>query len=588
MRKIFALLVLTLGLLIPQAAVALASNVTDATYSGTVRITNNSTATTIVSTNLSLNTQNLIDALLCSSNLSNVALQTNGGADTAFMPARNGTSSWCVYVPTIGEDAYLDYKLYTGGNTSMNGTIRYFPGSGGMTAEDDATMELGDNFTFLWSGFINTANGTGSLADKPSTFWAGTSGNTSGTIGVAIAGANLANATLVPNGDGDETNIPNVTGAATHWQAVLTDDGATSNVYAANFATWYRDLYSMGDFSGGVVSNVTVSAVASSGGAGAQNWIKIAIKTNGTAYESAAITINNPYATVNTSWTTNPSTSLPWTVNDINNLQAGISLTGNAAPAGTAHVTQVYVTVGYSAPLIEATGVTTADHSVNVTADSTNLSISIDGVLADSVALGGVSVPNTANNWTFIQNGAVPYMEYQKLWVGGGLAQHIIWQYTTGNFTDQSGNGNDAAPTYRTDSSDADVSAELLDFGPDDPPEATSGQTGTSQPIAGNMTNIAGMYTELSVTFPLSETFNTLLDAGGVPRALFWFPLLFLTVIGISFLLNIFLKHLFVKAAVAGFLLALFSIMGGFGLWVVFAYLIFAADILIAQKHYSW
>ena len=68
-------------------------------------------------------------------------------------------------------------------------------------------------------------------------------------------------------------------------------------------------------------------------------------------------------------------------------------------------------------------GLIAGDHKREVYADGTNLKIEIDDVLEDSEALGGIGVPDTANNWILMGN-AVPYLNYYKHTVGGTL---VAW-----------------------------------------------------------------------------------------------------------------------------------------------------------------
>lgn len=81
------------------------------------------------------------------------------------------------------------------------------------------------------------------------------------------------------------------------------------------------------------------------------------------------------------------------------------------------------------------------------------------------VASGGVSVPDNSNNWTFAENDVMPYVEYIEVIKNGVQAGYWEWEYAA-TFTDQSVNTNTLTPTFRTASSNADVSAELVTFTP--------------------------------------------------------------------------------------------------------------------------
>lgn len=75
------------------------------------------------------------------------------------------------------------------------------------------------------------------------------------------------------------------------------------------------------------------------------------------------------------------------------------------------------------------------------------------------------TIADTSDNWTFCENAVMPYMESANISVGGNLAGSWAWEYND-TFTDLSGNGNTATPTFRTTTSNADVTAALSSFQP--------------------------------------------------------------------------------------------------------------------------
>lgn len=134
---IFALCFALLG----SPIAAIASDISNALYYGTIIISNNSTANTNVATVANISTQNLIAGGYLNSTANNTVMRNTSGADVPFMPAYSPSSDfWCMFVPTIGSDSYLTYLLYTA--NSSGGEIRYFPASGGMTIVDNASLEL--------------------------------------------------------------------------------------------------------------------------------------------------------------------------------------------------------------------------------------------------------------------------------------------------------------------------------------------------------------------------------------------------------------------------------------------------------------
>ncbi len=143
---------------------AYASVITGAKYSGTINVSNNSTAASNVCTIATIDTASLISTGYANSTLSNTSIQNDAGVDVAYMPAVSGNSTWSIYVPAIGTTT-LAYKLYTGGG-DMSGKIRYFPGTAGMLVSDEAALRAVTSVEFEWQGFLDMTAVGGELANK--------------------------------------------------------------------------------------------------------------------------------------------------------------------------------------------------------------------------------------------------------------------------------------------------------------------------------------------------------------------------------------------------------------------------------------
>jgi len=102
-----------------------------------------------------------------------------------------------------------------------------------------------------------------------------------------------------------------------------------------------------------------------------------------------------------------------------------------------------------------------------------------------------------------------------------GLKLWIEWQYGT-TFTDLSGNGNDAAPSFRTTSSDNDVSAALSTFSPLSEPEAPVYAVGAGPDFVSTNITITGNFTSgnSSSTYPGESIIRDITTATGVPYQL--------------------------------------------------------------------
>lgn len=154
---------------------------------------------------------------------------------------------------------------------------------------------------------------------------------------------------LSPCAAGDETNLTPSDSTKQNWELVddmPADDGAT---YVANDFKHYRtDLYNLTDHIEVEGSETIQSVTVYFRFAG--DWkaeAKAVIKTYGVIFygdrESPA---DGAYDTRSYQWTTNPVTNQAWTCDEINELQAGVSLLGTKHGSPTA-CTQVYVTINY-------------------------------------------------------------------------------------------------------------------------------------------------------------------------------------------------------------------------------------------------
>ena len=203
----------------------------------------------------------------------------------------------------------------------------------------------------------------------------------------------------------------------------------------------------------------------------------------------------------------------------------------------------------------------------------------------------GVNMTDNANDWVFFENDVMPYMEYSKIWVNDTLQSHIAWANNSSAFIDLSGNSNDATPSFRTTSTDADVTAYLASFTPVSESKA-SGWTIVDDPtmLTGAPGTIDNLYSELNNTenIPMGTLVNEMLDEGEVPRALFWFPLIF----GIASLGGLALykqmKSLLMQAIVIGCIIGLFAAIGPAPFWTVLLFIPQALAIMVSQKAYGW
>lgn len=156
--------------------------------------------------------------------------------------------------------------------------------------------------------------------------------------------------TLRPNAPGDMTNIPSqypATGA--HWDKVdeVIADGNATYVYAANRDDWVSiDLYKLPSPTGsGSINKITVYACCLRGKTGVARHV---IKSHGVVSEHKFSVSKYAYTLYPWALATNPATGQPWTWNDIENLQIGVSLNPDGRESiRWVRCTQVYVEIDY-------------------------------------------------------------------------------------------------------------------------------------------------------------------------------------------------------------------------------------------------
>lgn len=760
--------------LIAIPGIVIASDISDAEYDGTVRITNNSTTASPVFVPFSLNPSSLISSNYTLATLLDTSIQSNAGADVAYMPANPTSSNWCVYVPSILNSGVLDYKLYLGGGSDMNSKIRYFPGSTGMTTLDSATLELGDNFTITQSGYIDITQSGANITSKedslrtfiassgnitsqidkgyvdptgntdPSSQWSNETNiydNDTGTFATDFVGgvaysawiqlertpsmskgcrwyfSGVADFTLVEVDayyDGGWYDLTDGAIALTisDWQTQEFADQASHlvNQYRLRF---YNSDPGANDARLAELDFIDVSEVSISGLSSGERIIEVSSDNNSTFWGqkidattadfpiSDNLVFNAPFyhpdlATANfktkdtngnelrstgTIWSSSGrvfagsgnislasafsdiSTNKQFTVViwyyhtggrflicnlnsandrfavDINGTDIRVSTYNGTAYRGTKSGTSTASTWHQMAftfnpdtvegklylDLTSLTGGNNAGLGLTTTGfrigQRTDNAVPFEGTIGeveiyDRVLtlpeitglyntsswkyngssdlfhydlLPATGVLDNANNWNFINSYSVPYFEYQEITINGIQQQYIDWEYTSGNFTDDSGNGHDANPSYRTTSSDADVSAYLLLFSPISPLTADNWTVSSYGSMASTLSEPTGMYSELDVShIPGSDLIADVFASSSTPVAIFWFTLPFFVMIIFGLLVYKYTQSLLTQYVVMIIVYIGFAAMGPVPLWPVYLFAVIGLACVVGSKHYAW
>jgi hypothetical protein len=406
------------------------------------------------------------------------------------------------------------------------------------------------------------------------------------TLKAVVSAAAYSTEILRPNAAGDETNIsnqePNSTAHYDKVDDVAADDASTYVFSHTNDSTLYRDLYNLSTTSltTETITKVTVYARMKNSGI-LTSHAKIGIKTGGTAYDSSEITLATSWTLYSQEWTINPKTGVAWVPADLNALQAGVSLEYSFSmtiPWGGSmqgQCTQVYISVEY--------------------VGGAGLTLEIDGLTNynGSAAI----VPDSTANWQIGDDTSTPYIKSVSLTISGVEQGLWNWEYGT-TFTDLSGHNHTATPSFRTTSSDADVSASLTTFEPleysippayavDNPPSY----------ITGNIT-IAGQFTTGNVSTtggpPGFAMVSDLANAGEVPN-IWLFGILALCLCIFSHLFWIWMQRRFSFRSLwpffftGVFIFGMFIALGGpikiFDFWMIVFYIVIFICVMVMSRH---
>lgn len=627
------LLTIALVLVLIPSVIVLASDTSSALFRATVTVFNNSTATTNVATVLTANTAAWQDADYINASCNNTALVSGSGADVPYMPGY-GDDPWAIWVPSIGNNAFANSTLYLGGSDNMSGKIRYFPGDAGMTVTDDASMELGNNGSISASGYIDTDAGADKcLFEKKDAIKAFVSPTVSGNITALVFDylfaddfdtddwTDVGTKIVVDTGDerleyeSERSAVDTRSGydltavSDTGWKLDFTLRNTTSTAANAEFVFGLGSSFeNESAYSGDAVFMRIATATPvvfiksyDAAGAGGDNSSSITI-SNGVTYY---VTLERTSATeaslsvFSDSARTTHIAGSPVTLTIAATLQGLRYVMGSNADSGTGAANEqigwlddVFVSEPEVAAQVSATGVSSGKHDVAASANTTHLNLIIDDVLEDSIALGGVSVFDNVNDYVFFQNGAMPYVESASIDVGGSPVSAWAWEYGT-TFEDSIGS-NDATPTFRTASSDADVSASITYFAPITTAIAPAFAVSDAPLLITANITASGNFTSGNVTTggpPGFSIIDEAAEAGGTPNIWLWGILAICAIAGTGLAFSYFEKDagggpgtLTFRAIAMIVIFALMITFGKFDWWMMIFFVIIIVGLAMASR----
>jgi hypothetical protein len=312
---------------------------------------------------------------------------------------------------------------FTTGSSNLS-AFAIIPGYDGyITIADSNNIEIGNNGTISTSSWINTSI-SGNIILKNQAFVMATI--PTGNVTAYILSGSPTTTNLVPNAAGDYCNIVSQTAGCSacpsHYTCIDdppgSHDGNSTYILTAS-TTQEKDIYNLpsDSLADDIIYSVTVHFVLKINDAGATCYGQPFLRLGSAETAGTEVAVTGDINWHIYSETLSRPGGGEWTGQDITNLQVGIGLRSNTA---VAQCTQVYAAVSYQSisRRVTATGISSGQITASATLDTANLSISINEVQQDSIALGGTSIPDNANDWTFMSN-SVPYADNITISVNG-------------------------------------------------------------------------------------------------------------------------------------------------------------------------
>lgn len=246
-----------------------------------------------------------------------------------------------------------------------------------------------------------------------------------------------------------------------------------------------------------------------------------------------------------------------------------------------------------------------ADSGSSWTADSGNdsayrlktpmgMSVYIDGEFEGATGPTHIVVPDNDNDIVFFTDDVMPYVEYAEISVGGVQAGYWSWEYGE-TFTDQSGNGNTATPSFRTASSDADVSASLVRFAPISTAKAPSYSVSSPSDFYSENITTESEFTTSNITasgVPGESIIDDVADSSGTPSIWLWGIIggftIALSGLAISWMERQFGGGggtLLLRFGVVTVLIGLFVAFDIYDFWMMALFIMIALMPLVASRH---
>ena len=554
--------------------------------------------------------QNFVDGGYITANGTDCRLRTT--ADKNLMLS---TDNIAFVVDSLLPYGQVTYNLYTGYSPEKS-DYQIIVGDGGyVTVADNTTIELGDNFTITQSGWWDTTAGANKNAVlKLGAFKTYVSDNVSGDITSTI----FAVDSLLLFTEADTNNKLTVTATtATGVDVDRDEDVLLYYDYGAdyfdaldiNFTIHIADSSILDAFGGMAISN-TVNADWSGFAASDITFAsqevagvvyRLSLKRGFGADEDNYVCSADTDYYVTLSRVAGGDTVTADIYDDVarTNKVDTLTLDGYGATKYRYLYGFVNLNVGaggkdwdgyvkdlsYPTVSVTASGVTSGEYIVTTTANTTHMWIEKDGVTQETVALGGVSVPDTTEDWTFYNNNVLPYSDNTSISVNGTLA---LWfrpneMITSTTLPDRATSvANDGTITWGSNDQ------IIIAFGEMESYEATTSTasanvTGFHIPTVGIPTNWWGMTFDGS-DLPFYPTFFDTATQTGIPLQTLYLIVVFAVAIAVATVTIVLTRSVVVGVAFYTAVMVYGANADIIAWWIIYVYLIMVAGIIFLSS----
>jgi len=381
-------------------------------------------------------------------------VETLGGTEQIHMMAEDRIMAFC---PTLDADSQLNWYLTTG-NSALNNFPVIVGDEGNVTISDHADLELANNFSVEFEGWVDTSN----AQDYPTVAGTNTSVESSTTTSHTVdlpagiqsgdlllaffAGDYIGAGIITWPGDWTELFKKGTHTVGAIYKVATGGEGSSITVTTSLAVKSAHQTYRITEYTGAPeianTSSVATSAtpnppsLTTSWGNSRVLWIagfggddasSRTLSSYPTDYSDGQFTSTGGYTYVGSAVRELEAASedpgvftlsgsicwYAWTIGvrgDTNSLVSKAGAFDIYVP-DTGELSAVIL--GASPLVITAAGISAEEYAVNVWADGTDYGIDIDGVTENSTALGGASVPSNANDYII----SMPYFNCFNLTV---------------------------------------------------------------------------------------------------------------------------------------------------------------------------